>query len=222
MIQMNHSKYKYLYHNTASGHHHDYLINPLLSLLSKITKSTTNSHQIRILDLGCGNGSLTSFIAQQGYQVVGLESSESGIKFARSQHTNCEFILGSVYDAVPQNLENSFDIVLSTEVIEHLYYPRELAKYANKCLKPNGSFIITTPYHGYWKNLLLSITGKMEAHFTVLWDGGHIKFFSVNTLTRLLKLEGFDNLEFSFAGRFPFLWKSMLCSCSLSESIKST
>jgi hypothetical protein len=98
-----------------------------------------------------------------------------------------------------------------------LYYPRELVKYARKCLKPNGRLIITTPYHGYWKNLLLAVSGKMDRHFTTLWDGGHVKFFSVATLSSLLESEGFTNLKFDFAGRFPYLWKSMLCSCSPSQ-----
>ena len=75
------------------------------------------------------------------------------------------------------------------------------------CLKPNGKFIITTPYHGYIKNLLLAITGKMKRHFTVLWDGGHIKFFSVATLKNLLLTTGFKDFKFNFAGRHPYLWK---------------
>jgi hypothetical protein len=58
----------------------------------------------------------------------------------------------------------------------------------------------------------MAVAGKMDSHFTVLWDGGHIKFFSVKTLTQSLEQEGFANVQFKFAGRFPYLWKSMLCS----------
>ena len=58
----------------------------------------------------------------------------------------------------------------------------------------------------------------MDSHFTTLWDGGHIKFFSVKTLSSLLESEGFTNLQFDFAGRLPYLWKSMLCCCKLSEA----
>jgi 2-polyprenyl-3-methyl-5-hydroxy-6-metoxy-1,4-benzoquinol methylase len=209
-MQINTTKYEYSYQNSESIHHHAYLLKPLLKLLTQAANS--NKNQLRVLDLGCGNGSLSSIIAQHGYQVVGIESSESGIQFARQKFANCEFIHGSVYDSVPKHLEHSFDIVISAEVIEHLYYPKELIKYAKKCLKPNGCFILTTPYHGYWKNLLIAILGKMDAHFSSLWDDGHIKFFSVNTLANLLNSEGFSNLEFDFAGRFPYLWKSMLCS----------
>ena len=59
-----------------------------------------------------------------------------------------------------------------------------------------GEMIISTPYHGYLKNLALAITGKFDRHFTVLWDGGHIKFWSVKTLTKLLNEFGFEVVEF--------------------------
>jgi hypothetical protein len=47
-----------------------------------------------------------------------------------------------------------------------------------------------TEFHGYLKNLVLAATGKIDAHFSALHDGGHIKFFSVNTLSRLMRSRG--------------------------------
>ncbi|WP_424099132.1 class I SAM-dependent methyltransferase [Moorena producens] len=178
------------------------------------TKSTKN----RILDIGCGNGSFTNFIAQQGYEVVGVEESESGIQLASDNFPDCQFIQGSIYNLPYTELSDKFDIVISLEVIEHLFYPKELVRAAKKILKPHGRLIITTPYHGYLKNLMLAVTGKMDKHFTALWDGGHIKFFSVNTLTTLLESENYTDINFKFAGRYPYLWKSMLCSSRLSKS----
>jgi hypothetical protein len=46
-------------------------------------------------------------------------------------------------------------------------------------LSPGGVAFISTPNHGYLKTLALAVTGKMDAHFTASWDGGHIKFFSI-------------------------------------------
>jgi hypothetical protein len=57
--------------------------------------------------------------------------------------------------------------------------------------------------------------GAMNRHHTVLWDGGHIKFFSVKTLSQLLTAEGYGDLHFKFAGCAPYLWQSMLCSAQL-------
>lgn len=57
----------------------------------------------------------------------------------------------------------------------------------------------------------------MDSHYTALWDGGHIKFFSVKTLSQLLQEAGFKDLQFKFAGRFPYLWKGMLVSAYLED-----
>lgn len=202
------------YTGSEPVHHHAYLLPPLLPMLA--TQKTANNPKPRVLDLGCGNGSLSNAIAQQGYEVVGVEESAIGFNSACQSFPDCQFIQASIYDLPYAPLQRSFDIVISSEVIEHLFYPRELLKAAKKCLKPGGLLILTTPYHGYLKNLLLALTNKMDGHFTSLRDGAHIKFFSVKTLTSLLEAEGYQAIEFKFGGRLPYLWKSMLCSCSLS------
>lgn len=204
--------YEYTYTNNCPAIAHSFLLPPLLSMLRK--PAHTESEKIRVLDLGCGNGSLSNAIAHQGYEVVGIEESAQGVAIATKSFPDCHFIQASIYDLPYDALQNSFDAVISVEVIEHLFYPRELVRAAKKCLKPNGRLIITTPYHGYFKNLVLSMSGKMDAQLHALWDGGHIKFFSVKTLSRLLETEGYQGFEFKFAGRFPYLWKSMLCGVS--------
>jgi 2-polyprenyl-6-hydroxyphenyl methylase/3-demethylubiquinone-9 3-methyltransferase len=62
---------------------------------------------------------------------------------------------------------------------------------------------------GYLKNLALAVSGKMDAHFTALWDHGHIKFWSMKTLRLLLEEVGFTNIRFHRVGRIPPLAKSM-------------
>jgi 2-polyprenyl-3-methyl-5-hydroxy-6-metoxy-1,4-benzoquinol methylase len=204
------NQYEYSYQNSQAGHHHDYLLKPLMEMISEILPPP-NKQKPRILDIGCGNGSLSNFLAQQGYEVVGVEESESGVKLANQSFPSCRFIQGSIYDLPYSELGDNFDIVIAVEVIEHLFYPKELVRSSKKCLKPNGGLILTTPYHGYLKNLVMAATGKMDNHFTALWDGRHIKFFSVPTMKDLLKSENYTNIKFKFAGRFPYLWKSMLC-----------
>jgi 2-polyprenyl-3-methyl-5-hydroxy-6-metoxy-1,4-benzoquinol methylase len=206
------SQYQYAYLDGESSHHHAYLLPPLLEMLSQIKRS--GQQTLRVLDLGCGNGSLSHRLAQEGYEVVGVEDSEQGVAFARQSFPDCHFIHASIYELPYAELENSFDIVISAEVIEHLLYPRELVRAAKKCLKPNGRLILTTPYHGYLKNLVLAISGKMDQHFNPLWDGGHVKFFSVATLTKLLQEENCGDIRFKSSGRLPLVWKSMLCSSS--------
>lgn len=192
------------------GHHYAYL----LPVLNKILPSALSNKSLKILDLGCGNGSFTQYLSQKGFQVIGLDPSESGITLAKRSFPNIEFIQGDIYHLPFDRLEGQFDYIISIDVIEHLYLPRIMPQVAKRCLKPHGKLIITTPYHGYLKNIALSVAGKFDHHVNPLWDGGHIKFFSVKTLTELLYSEGFTQLEFHFAGRLPWLWKDMICISS--------
>lgn len=77
-------------------------------------------------------------------------------------------------------------------------------------LKPNGLLVLSTPYHGYLKNLALSVLDAWDTHHTPLWHGGHIKFWSRRTLGQLLSENGFETIGFSGVGRLPYLWKSMI------------
>lgn len=215
-MKENKTSSEYKYDSSQLAHTYSYLTTPLLAMLPPPTISNNNADRIRILDLGCGNGSFSNVLSSLGYDVVGVEYSASGIAIAQQEYPDCKFIEASIYDLPYSQLKPEFDVVISVEVIEHLFDPKQLIRSAKQCLKPGGTLILTTPYHGYWKNLALALSGKMDSHHTVLWDGGHIKFFSVPTLTQLLATEGCTNIQFQFAGRFPYLWKSMLCSCQVS------
>lgn len=73
-----------------------------------------------------------------------------------------------------------FPLVVSLEVVEHVFDPRHYARTLFDLLEPGGVAVVSTPYHGYLKNVALAVSGKLKSHFTELWDGGHIKFFSID------------------------------------------
>jgi len=98
------------------------------------------------------------------------------------------------------------------EVIEHLLLPRRLVEAALSALRPGGLVVLTTPYHGYLKNLALALSNGFDAHWHPLRDFGHVKFFSRHTLLALLEEYGLRALRFSTAGRVPLLAKSMIVS----------
>jgi 2-polyprenyl-3-methyl-5-hydroxy-6-metoxy-1,4-benzoquinol methylase len=169
-------------------------------------------HVARVLDLGSGNGALCEQLSRAGFQTAGVEYDKEGVDVAKASHPNIRFYNYGVQDDPDKlmQLEGRFDAVVSTEVIEHLFSPHLLPAYAKGVLKQGGYLIITTPYHGYWKNLALALFGKWDKHLTVLWHGGHIKFWSRNTLSLLLQESGFEVVAFSGVGRLPYLWKSMV------------
>ena len=178
----------------------------LTGVFVELVKKLDGVHSI--CDLGCGNGHITGRLATLGYKVIGVDASASGIQIARRTYPDVEFVEA----LIDRELKlGHFDLVISSDVIEHMYRPSDLLEASAALLKPGGQILLGTPYHGYLKNLVLAATGKMDAHFSALHDGGHIKFFSVDTLSRLLQNHGFQNLAFTYYGRLPWLWKNMIC-----------
>lgn len=169
----------------------------------------------RVLDVGCGNGYTCGEFLQRGCYAVGVDLSEKGIALARSAHPGGRFeVVSAEADILHELGEQPFDLVVSTEVIEHLYAPRRWAHACFNALRPGGTLICTTPYHGYLKNLTLALLGKWERHMDPLWDGGHIKLWSHRTLRELLTEAGFSDFRFAGAGRVPFLWMTMVVSAT--------
>jgi len=184
-----------------------YVIPAVLSLAGDVSGGS------RVLDIGCGNGGLAGEFLRRGCVVVGVDLSDSGIAQARKAHPEGRFEVLEADEAVAQKLgEDGFDLVVSTEVIEHLYRPAGLLAGAFAALRPGGRFVCSTPYHGYVKNLTLGLANRMDAHLEPWKEGGHIKFWSRRSLFAEFERSGFERLCFRGAGRVPLLWKSMVVS----------
>jgi 2-polyprenyl-3-methyl-5-hydroxy-6-metoxy-1,4-benzoquinol methylase len=199
------SRHGYGWGSAAPPHSCAYLVPVVISALRNLGVR-------RVLDVGAGNGALCGALSLAGFEVVGLEADEEGVAVARRTHPGVVFHRASIDEDLSAALarEAPFDAVVSTEVIEHLYAPQRLPAVAARALAPRGYLVISTPYHGYLKNLALSLADKWDHHHTALWQGGHIKFFSRRTLTALVEGQGFDVVGFRGIGRLPFLWKTML------------
>jgi 2-polyprenyl-6-hydroxyphenyl methylase/3-demethylubiquinone-9 3-methyltransferase len=196
----------YCYSHAELGHQHAYLLPTLFRVLDGFW---LGDGQRRLFELGCGNGSVANVLAQRGWDVTGVDPSVEGIDQARAAYPGLRLECGSAYDDLASRY-GQFPVVLSLEVVEHVYAPRDYARTVFDVLSPGGVAIVSTPYHGYWKNLALALTGRMDRHFTALWDHGHIKFWSVATLGELLREAGFVDVRFERVGRVPALAKSMI------------
>jgi 2-polyprenyl-6-hydroxyphenyl methylase/3-demethylubiquinone-9 3-methyltransferase len=204
-MAIEHSRYEYRDNRESCAH--DYLLPPLFREIRAISRGKS----LNIVDLGCGNGSVAAKIAAQGHTVTGIDVSLDGIAIARASFPGVSYHVGSVYDDdLLTKIGGSVDCVVSLEVVEHLFFPKKLFEQSYRLLIDGGALIVSTPYHGYLKNLALSVTNGWDRHFGVDWDGGHIKFFSKTTLAQMASNAGFVNIRFFPVGRFAGLWKAMI------------
>ena len=203
---------KYGWISDEAPHSCNYLVPEAVEILSGLNVR-------RVLDIGSGNGKLVSVLTDLGYEAVGVENDKGGVEISKSNYPGASFYNYGVQDMPSEllHLEDAFDAVVSTEVIEHLYAPEMLLKYANSVLRDKGYLVVTTPYHGYLKNLALSLFNKWDFHHTSLWTGGHVKFWSRTTLQTLFENNGFKVTGFAGVGRVPYLWKSMIMVAQKSD-----
>ncbi len=116
--------------------------------IENIVKKTTRSHQVRIADFGCGRGWLANKLSQYGF-VTGFDISEKSIQNAKNSFSEIQFHCLDASGEIPPHFHKSFDLVISSEVIEHIQDQETYIKNFSELLKPGGQFILTTP-NGKW------------------------------------------------------------------------
>lgn len=195
--------HEYQWTDTGHTHIHAKLLPALLEVLGPSARRS-------LIDLGCGNGSLTGAMASRGFSAVGVDVTGAGIEMARSGNPSIPFTKHDLQRPLPDHLRGNFDVALSAEVIEHMYLPRELFHRADEALKPGGLLVLTTPYHGWLKNVALAVTNKFDHHWSPGWDFGHVKFFSVKTLSAMASECDFEVDLIRRVGRIPPLAMTMI------------
>ena len=193
----------YEFQDIGSPGHHSYNLPAIQSMMPAGTH--------KIMDAGCGAGQVSGWLAKSGHDVWGCDPSNSGVDLAKRNFPDAKFFVSDLMEGPPKVIPvGGYDGIVSVEVVEHLFDPERLLKNLHSAIKADGWIILTTPYHGYLKNLALSLTNGWDEHFMVNSPGGHIKFFSPATLKNMLEDVGFTDIRVKGAGRAPLLWKSMV------------
>lgn len=118
--------------------------------MKKLSKKLKEMRFKRILDLGCGTGRHLLCLSKLGFDVHGINSSETGAKLSRKRleekNLKTNLKIGDIYDGLPYP-ENFFDAIISTQVIHHSTIDkiRKLVKEIERVLKPIGLIFITVP-----------------------------------------------------------------------------
>lgn len=159
-----------------------------------------------ILDFGCGAGFISNEFKKNGFNVVGVDISQNAISEAKRRFPGVNFNVISIDDKLPFE-DNIFDAIYCAEVIEHIYNIEFLMQEFKRILKKDGMLFVSTPYHGFLKNLLITLF-SFDKHFDVV--GPHIRFFTKKSLSNLLKKYGFQIEEIKLLGRFWPIWMSMI------------
>jgi SAM-dependent methyltransferase len=145
----------------------------------------------RVLDLGCRDGALTQAYAD-GNEVVGVDADREAL--AEAAKLGIETRWADLDEPLPFE-EESFDVVVAGELMEHLRDPARFTSEARRVLRPSGTFVASVPNAFRLKNRLRFLAGRKPES-----DPTHLHMFSPDEVRALLS--GFEDVQLDFiAGR---------------------
>ena len=170
--------------------------NARIEFITRNSRRITSKHYsdvnvlngLKCLDIGCGGGILSEPLSRLGAIVTAIDASEmaiqSAIAHSRKSRLDIDFKCMSTGDLIKSSLDNQFDIIIASEVIEHVSNRALFLSDIAKLCKPGGLVVFTTIN----KSILGVLLGKFfaEEFIKVVPKGTHDpnKFISPNQLIK--------------------------------------
>jgi SAM-dependent methyltransferase len=161
-------------------------------IVEEVRRSVALTQSPLVVDLGCGSGTLLSRIRTvvPGARLIGFDVERKALELAHQAVPGGEFTLAdlSAADFDAGELRGKADVVLCSEVLEHLEQPEHAVRRALTLLKPGGVFVVTVP------------VGTITAFDRAI---GHLRHYTLGAAETLLTANGF-RVDRSYLWGFPF------------------
>lgn len=165
-----------------------------------IKKHVPNNEHITILDFGCGKGKIFEELVKMNPQskIIGVDVSEKALNFIKHKYPKQQFFKITDGGKLPFKA-NTFDFIIASDVLEHVYDTENAFWELARILKKNGKILISVPYNGTIKNVVITIF-FYELVFNPY--SPHIRFFSKKSLANCLKNVHLQATKWGYYGRF--------------------
>ena len=144
----------------------------------------------KLLDVGCGYGFFLEVAKEKGWEVQGIEYNQKCIDACRRKEI--DVLQGDLRDLALE--ENSFDVVVCIELIEHLSFPKMFLQEVRKLLRSGGAVYLSTPNFNSLARL------RLKAVSNVIDYPNHLGYFTVRTLRRLFRDQQFETQSITTTG----------------------
>lgn len=124
----------------------DYIFDRIVKHFDRDIDGDDSLSGLRILDVGCGAGLLCEPLAERGSEVVGIDAAARNLEIARWHAKKNNLDIDYRHCLAEHILEagETFDVVLNTEVVEHVADPQQLMKDCSLLVRPGGILIVAT------------------------------------------------------------------------------
>ena len=145
----------------------------------------------RVLDVGCGPGNLATILSRMGNVVVGIDKDDGAL--AAAQRVCERTIAADLDDAELGELvaDERFDVVVFADVLEHVRNPVKLLTSSRRVLREAGCIIVSIPNVAHGAVRLALLRGRFEYQQLGILDDTHLRFYTRESVLRLLSESGF-------------------------------
>ncbi len=153
---------------------------------------------LKILDVGCGYGQNGEEMIKRGNTVFGIDILPVAIEKAKSRLTYAAVADFSRPENIPEEIKREkFDMVVFSDILEHVYDPMCLIRNAIPMMKENAILLVSVPNIANWLNRLKLFFGHWEYTVSGVMDRTHIRFFTLKSIKQLIQASGFDVINVS-------------------------
>lgn len=171
-----------------------------VDLIKKLVPKDVN---LKVLDFGCGKGTISQdmLLINPSLNITGVDVSQTAIAYASKRMPEQKFYTIAEGKKLPFK-DNSFDFIVVLDVLLCVYDTELIFKELSRVLKPKGKLLITEPYYGLLKNIVIALIGFEKVYNP---RGAAIRFYTPKTLLNEIKAVGLKPDTFGYFGRFyPF------------------
>src|ERR1700682_4152199 len=146
---------------------------------------------LAVLDVGCGSGVHGAELKRlYGHRVSGVDLSDSSIAKARTRIDDAHVADVTRPEDYPFSAPAKFDLIVFSDILEHLYDPKDVLRRHLALLQPGGRLLISTPNIAIWNVRLELLFGRFAYQETGTLDKTHIRFFTQRTIRELARAAG--------------------------------
>lgn len=156
----------------------------------RLDEFETYRKENKILDVGCGNGMFLEEAKKRGWEVYGTEFTDKQVEYLKNKGINT--LQGRLQN--DSFKENYFDVIISSEVIEHINNPLEEMQHFYRILRKGGLVYITTPNFNAVERFFL------KNNYEIIDYPNHLCYYTADTINKLLISQGFNRLKITTTG----------------------
>lgn len=169
-----------------------------------------------VLDVGCNKGQTGKLLKDRaGCKVIGVDHSRQAVKEAKKVLD--KVILADIELGKIDLGRDLFDLIILSNILEHLRTPLAVLQGLKRHLKPNGYFLIAVPNIAFWQIRLDLFLGKFNYQEVGILSQDHLRFFTYKTLKELVENAGLKIKEsttnyLGWRDKIARLWPTLLAS----------